>query len=294
MFNLYFAGSYSPAEDLMRELNCKRLFSQFNDRSGVKKWIEDWDKTGKRHIIFIDSGAYTARTKGIEIDLDKYIEYLNENKGRFEVIAPLDVIPNESKESQLDAPEKSWQNYLIMKERVIDSDKVIPAFHMGEDYKYLQQILDSNVEYMAMGGMAGRTAKARINWYEKCFRIIQQSKNPNIKIHAFGMTSLKLLETYPFYSADSTSWIMYAVTGNIFTDNGALYVGSDYNNPNHLKYQNKLVQDRIIGQCKEYGLDYNKLVEDYKERQKYNVFYLQNWADNYTFKGTKRYRRTLF
>ena len=68
MFNLYFAGSYSPVEDLMRELNCRRLFSQFNDRSGVKKWIEDWDKTGKEHTIFIDSGAYTARTKGVEID----------------------------------------------------------------------------------------------------------------------------------------------------------------------------------------------------------------------------------
>ena len=49
-----------------------------------------------------------------------------------------------------------------------------------------------------------------------------------------------------------------------------------------------------VYQGKEYGLDYNKLVEDYKERQKYNVFYLQNWANNYTFKGTKRYRRTLF
>lgn len=293
MFNLYFAGA-ATVDDLLQDLGCKRLFSQFNDKSSIKKWIEDWDRTGRHHTLFVDSGAYTARTKGVEINLDDYIKYLNDRKGRFEVIAPLDVIPNKSKESQLDAPEKSWKNYLIMKERVIDSDKVIPVFHMGEDFKYLQQILDSNVEYMAMGGMAGRTAKARINWYEKCFRIIQQSKNPNIKIHAFGMTSLKLLETYPFYSADSTSWIMCAVTGNIFTDNGTLYVGSDYNNPNHLKYQNKLVQDRIIGQCKEYGLDYNKLVEDYKERQKYNVLYLQNWANNYTFKGTKRYRRTLF
>ena len=136
MFNLYFAGA-ATVDDLLQDLGCKRLFSQFNDKSSIKKWIEDWDKTGRRHTLFVDSGAYTARTKGVEIDLDKYIEYLNENKGRFEVIAPLDVIPNESTESQLDAPEKSWQNYLIMKERVIDSDKVIPAFHMGEDYKYL-------------------------------------------------------------------------------------------------------------------------------------------------------------
>ena len=293
MFNLYFAGA-SSIDDLLQDLGCKRLFSQFNDKSGIKRWIEDWDKTGRAHTLFIDSGAYTAKTKGVEINLDDYIKYLNERKGRFAVIAPLDVIPDESKESQLSAPEKSWQNYLIMKERVIDSDKVIPAFHMGEDFSYLQRILDNGIEYMAMGGMVGSTTKDKINWYEKCFRIIQQSKNPNIKIHAFGMTSLKLLEIYPFYSADSTSWLRCGFTGSIFTNNGALYVGSDYNNPNHLKYQNKLVQDRIIGQCKEYGLDYSKLTEDYKEREKYNVFYLQNWANNYTFKGTKRYRRTLF
>ena len=293
MFNLYFAGA-ATVDDLLQDLGCKRLFSQFNDKSSIKRWIEDWDKTGRRHTLFVDSGAYTARTKGVEIDLDKYIEYLNENKGRFEVIAPLDVIPNESKESQLDAPEKSWQNYLIMKERVIDSDKVIPAFHLGEDFKYLQQILDSNVEYMAMGGMAGRTAKARIHWYEKCFRIIQQSKNPNIKIHAFGMTSLNLLETYPFYSADSTSWLLSASMGNLLTSNGTLYVGSDYNKPNHIKRYPVAVEEMIKAKCRYYSLEYDKLEEDYKEREKYNVCFFKEWADNYKFKGTKIYRRTLF
>ena len=293
MFNLYFAGA-ATVDDLLQDLGCKRLFSQFNDKSSIKRWIEDWDKTGRRHTLFVDSGAYTARTKGVEIDLDKYIEYLNENKGRFEVIAPLDVIPNESKESQLAAPEKSWQNYLIMKERVIDSDKVIPAFHLGEDFKYLQQILDSNAEYMAMGGMAGRTAKARIHWYEKCFRIIQQSKNPNIKIHAFGMTSLTLLETYPFYSADSTSWLLSASMGNLLTSNGTLYVGSDYNRPNNIKRYPVAVEEMIKAKCRYYSLEYDKLSEDYKEREKYNVCFFKEWADNYKFKGTKIYRRTLF
>ena len=210
------------------------------------------------------------------------------------MIAPLDVIPNESKESQLDAPEKSWQNYLIMKERVIDSDKVIPAFHLGEDFKYLQQILDSNTEYMAMGGMAGRTAKARIHWYEKCFRIIQQSKNPNIKIHAFGMTSLNLLETYPFYSADSTSWLLSASMGNLLTSNGTLYVGKDYNKPNHIRRYPVAVEEMIKAKCRYYSLEYDKLSEDYKEREKYNVCFFKEWADNYKFKGTKIYRRTLF
>lgn len=294
MFNLYFAGSYSPVEDVLQELKCKRLFSQFNDRTGLRRWMEDEDNTGRKHTLFVDSGAYTANTKGVVIDLDLYIAYLNDCKGRFEVIAPLDVIPDSTLESQLAAPKQSWENYLIMKERVIDGDHVIPAFHMGEDFMYLKQILDAGTEYMALGGMVGSTTKDKIAWYEKCFRIVRESDNKNIKIHAFGMTSLKLLEMYPFYSADSTSWLMTAAMGNVMTTKGTLYVGTDYTDTGHIKYQPAQVRQMFESLCKDYDVDIHTIEEDYREREKFNVHYLQQWANNYEFKGKTTHRRSLF
>ena len=43
-----------------------------------------------------------------------------------------------------------------------------------------------------------------------CFKMISESNNPHVKTHAFGMTSLKLLEQYPF-------------------TNGALYINKHIN-----------------------------------------------------------------
>ena len=44
--------------------------------------------------IFIDSGAYSAFTRGIKIDIDEYISFLNKYHSSFDLYASLDVIPN--------------------------------------------------------------------------------------------------------------------------------------------------------------------------------------------------------
>lgn len=279
---------------MIRGLNGKRLFSQYLDRSDIKKWIESSKDTGRRYTIFIDSGAYTAHTQGAEIKLDTYIDYLNAHQGYFQVIAPLDVIPDATTESKIQAPQKSWENYQTMKEKVKDSDNIIPVFHMGEDFKYLNMILNDDTKYMALGGQVGSSQKEKISWYEKCFQIIRKSRNPNIKIHAFGMTSIKLLEMYPFYSADSTSWLMCAANGSIMTKDGTIYVGNNFSDSKHINYMPAGVNDKIRAQCDRYGLQFDKLATDYKEREKFNLFYLQEWADNYTYKGKSTYRRSLF
>lgn len=54
------------------------------------------------------------------------------------------------------------------------------------------------------------------------FSIIKKSNNPNVKVHGFGMTSLSLLPQFSFASVDSTSWIITAANGNIFSDYGII------------------------------------------------------------------------
>ena len=88
-----------------------------------------------------------------------------------------------------------------MRERVKQPNKLLPVFHIGEDFKYLNNmcnaILDGkHIPYIALGGTVGLDRKTKDTWYNTAFRVIKQSKNPNVKVHAFGMTSLDILEKY--------------------------------------------------------------------------------------------------
>ena len=188
-----------------------------------------------------------------------------------------------------------------MRERVKQPNKLLPVFHIGEDFKYLNNmcnaILDGkHIPYIALGGTVGLDRKTKDTWYNTAFRVIKQSKNPNVKVHAFGMTSLDILEKYPFTSADSTSWLMTAANGNIHTRFGIVnVVEGGKNKPNHISKlsleANELIQKDLWNNSE---LSIEQCAEDYSNRWIANIDYLYNWADNYQYKGNDRYQKRLF
>lgn len=163
--------------------------------------------------IMIDSGAYTAWTKDINLDVDSYINWINKWNKYVTTFGQVDVIPPKKATRQEidDCCKKTWNNYLYMKDRMISPEKLLYTFHYGEDFKWLKQALeyrDSNgnpIEYMAIGGLVGRSSKQRTNFLDRCFEIIKHSSNSNIKVHGFGVSSEKLWNKYPFESCDSFS-----------------------------------------------------------------------------------------
>lgn len=100
------------------------------------------------------------------------------------------------------------------------------------------------------------------------------------------MTSLKLLESFPFTSADSTSWIMTGANGSIMSPFGVVYVsGNDTSSPNHIHN----INERSLVTFKKYlqsiNTDIETLSVSYKERMLANLKYLKNWAYNEVFEG---------
>ena len=89
-----------------------------------------------------------------------------------------------------------------------------------------------HIPYIGVSPANDRSTKEKNEWFEIVFRMIGQSSNPNVKTHAFGMTSLPVLERYPFTSADSTSWIMTGANGGIMTPNGTVVI-SEKQKDNH-------------------------------------------------------------
>ena len=138
--------------------------------------------------LFMDSGAFSAYNSNVNINLNYYSLYLKSLN--IKNYAALDVIGN---------PEKSYNNSFIMKQQGLIP---IPAFHIGEELKYLIQII-KEYDYIALGGMvmAGNIE----NWLDGVFKIILEKK-PSLKVHGFGLTDQILVEKYPWYSIDSSSF----------------------------------------------------------------------------------------
>lgn len=227
------------AEFLCGKPNACVLLSQLNDRTHISKWIEKNQDCEHKVKLFIDSGAFTSWTKGITIDIDEYISYLNSITDDVTCYASLDVIPGKSGKSTLPTPQeskeasdKSWENYLYMRKRVKHPDKLLYTFHIGEDYQYLKNALEysdefGKVGYLGLGGVVGKTEEDIVEFLDKCFEIIQQSSNPNVRTHTFGMTRFRTLKQFPIYSTDSTAYIQKGAFGTIMLGNTVLPISSN-------------------------------------------------------------------
>lgn len=157
--------------------------------------------------VFLDSGAFSAWSKNIQIDINEYIQFIKKHQSFLSHYANLDVIGD---------PVATWENQKKMEEEGLSP---MPCFHFGEDIKYLTKYyLTGKYKYIALGGMVGNHSGVLIEWLDNLFSnyLCDKQGSPIIKVHGFGMTSFKLMLRYPWYSVDSTSWVLCGGMGGIY------------------------------------------------------------------------------
>lgn len=281
MFDLYFAGVTS--DDCGVE---KYLYSQYNDRPTIRKLYETLKKPVTK--LFLDSGAYTAFTKNVSIDIDEYIDYVNSNIDAITVCAPVDVIPKGVEDSRI-AAEQSWNNFLYMRKRIIIPGKLIAVYHQAEPIENLHKILDysdeyGKITYMGIGALANtRDKDTRMRFIESCFYEIMKQRS-DIKVHGFGMTDLSLLELFPFYSADSTTWRMAAIMGEIITKWGRIVISDRRKGDSIYAVKSEVTFDILNQYVRGFGYDLCELANDAEKRARFNIAYLMQWEKNYVCK----------
>jgi hypothetical protein len=155
--------------------------------------------------LFLDSGAYSAFTKGVTIDIKEYCDFIKANKKYLEVYANLDEIGD---------PEGTRDNQKAMERQGL---RPMPCFHYGEDVKYLHEYMEQ-YDYIALGGMVPIATRDLQPWLDSIFgeHICGPDGMPKVRVHGFGMTSLRLMIRYPWFSVDSTSWLMSSRMGSIY------------------------------------------------------------------------------
>lgn len=270
---IYYAGSAKLAvDDWLQKQKLPRLMSQLNDRNLIPRWVEYQRNINPDAFIFIDSGAYSAYTKGAVVDTEAYLDWLNEYGDAFTVFAQVDFIPGKSNQETdpdiyLKAPGISWENYLYMRSKLRPElrDKLLYVWHQGEDFKWLVNALDwrdpqtgDRIKYLGISPHTEVTSANRLKFCKETYRIIRASSNPEVKTHLFGMTALHLLKYVPATSVDSTTWLQTAIHGQILLHKGgklAPVVVSErtLHLDNHFIYQAPQIQNEIVKQIEALG-----------------------------------------
>lgn len=199
---LFLAGHSATKETESARKEHEQHLTTFADRQEVANLLATVIDKKKLPRILIDSGAFTAFTTGKKIRLEEYVEWCLEFKQKWEPLVRslhffnLDVIGDE---------EKSDENLAKCERMGLNP---IPVFTYQGDVKFLKKYLD--YPYLSFGGLVGKTTKRQTEWLDYCFKFVSEYRRKNgrlPKIHLLGVTKQPLLERYPVYSCDSSSWV---------------------------------------------------------------------------------------
>ncbi len=161
-----------------------------------------------KRTIFLDSGAFSAFTKGATIELEDYSRFVIKNRDLFHVVANLDDLHKNE--------QKTWDNQKEL-ERMMPGVNILPTFHTREDPKWLKRYVDE-YEYIAIGGMVAESKQWLRVWLDDIWDkyLTDGAGRARVKVHGFGMTNFDIANRYPWFSVDSTGWVLAGRYGLIF------------------------------------------------------------------------------
>lgn len=237
---------------------------------GQQRYVDEMRRDGAK--VFLDSGAFSAHTLGVVVDLPVYCDYIKRNQDLWRVedgdvmVSVLDGIGDAL---------QTYRNQLWMESLGV---RPLPCFHFGEDPRYLDWYV-KNYQYITIGGMVGKSSDQLATWLDRIWErhLIDGSGRPLCKVHAFGITAIPIMKRYPWFSCDSSSWIQAASFGSIYTPKwGPISVSekspSRHDAGRHLNTFTEVEREEVIRVLAEQGYDAERLATVYQSRAAYNLF----------------------
>lgn len=244
--------------------------------------LESWHYVGKQRFvdamradnakIFLDSGAFSAYTLGIELSVEEYCNYIKTNS---DILRVEDGVVMASVLDGIGDPLQTWRNQQEMEMRGV---RPLPCFHAGEDERYLEHYVQ-NYEYITLGGMVGSSTKSLMVWLDRVWDkfLTDGAGRPRCKVHGFGITSIPLMERYPWFSCDSSSWVQATAFGAIVTPQfGSMNVSekspSRHDWGQHISTLTPIEQDAVYQTLEQAGFTYERLSTVYQSRAAFNIW----------------------
>lgn len=306
--NIFMAAVYSNGYKMGQNRFTKLTEREQFVVKNIPHILESWHYVGKQKFvdqmradgakIFLDSGAFSAWTLGVKLSVSEYCDYIKRN---IDILRVEDGIVMASVLDGIGDPLQTYRNQLEMCENGV---RALPCFHAGEDERYLEYYIQ-NYEYITLGGMVGSSTKQLTIWLDRMWNkyLTDGSGRARIKVHGFGITSVPLMERYPWHSCDSSSWIQSAAFGNIITPNYskstlAFSISVSEKSPSrheagqHISTLTQVEQDYVLQCLERDGFTYERLSTVYESRAAYNIWAfgvintLINAAHSEKFKAT--------
>lgn len=139
--------------------------------------------------LMLDSGAFTVWKTGGTIDMSTLIEAGRHD--RWNVVVALDVIGD---------AEASVRNAEVMSLE-LGVEKVMPVFHFGEPWSALEAYKERGYHMIGLSCRFGEPVTESYAWTQQCF-----ARAWPHRFHSFGWVQERYLHTFPFWSADTSSW----------------------------------------------------------------------------------------
>lgn len=286
--HIYMAAVYTNS--YMPGMN---RYVKLNDREreiveSLPHILESWHYVGKQSYVdhmrsngakvFLDSGAFSAYTLGATLSVAEYCEYIQRN---LDIIRVEDGSVMASVLDGIGDPLQTYRNQLEMEARGV---RPLPCFHAGEDERYLEWYIQ-NYEYITLGGMVGSSTQQLMVWLDRIWDryLTDGSGRARVKVHGFGITAVPIMERYPWYSCDSSSWIQSAAFGGIILpgysqNNLAMPINVSEKSPSrhdpgqHVSTLTQIEQDFVLQKLEENGFTYERLSQIYESRAAWNLW----------------------
>ena len=230
--NLYIAGlftaSFQPGKNAFdTNLNDIEKMAVGSVDNYLESYHYIHKDTYRDHIrnlgrkVFLDSGAFSAFSLGVKVDLPAYCRWIHENA---DIIRNEDGVVMASVLDGIGDPLLTWQNQQAMEQL---GATPLPCFHWGEDERYLEWYV-SRYPYITLGGLVPISKPQQKEWLDRIWDkyLTDGSGRPRLKVHGFGLTTVDLMDRYPWWSVDSSSWVQIGAHGNVLLDGKTYAVSS--------------------------------------------------------------------
>ncbi len=241
-----------------------------------QRYVDDMRRTGAK--VFLDSGAFSAwmqakkKNQKLHLNVKKYCDYITENA---DIIRVEDGAVMASVLDCVGDPLGTYRNQLEMEAYGV---RALPCFHFGEDDHYLEYYV-ANYSYITLGGMVGKTQGQLNQWLDRIFDkfICDKSGRPRLKVHGFGLTSIPMMENFPWYSCDSSSWIQYAVYGHLYHPRRGLITVSEKSPRRHDAWMHLETMPPVVTEAAkklltDAGFDVDRIKSIYEARAAFNMW----------------------
>lgn len=254
----------------------------------------------------LDSGAFTAFTKGHKVELDDliatYDDTMRKLNPKIQVwLINLDVIPGSfgavATPTQVDeALDRSDKNFKVLKKRY--GARVLPVFHQTEPNSRLKAVVDMN-DFVAMGFRQDFAEEHRIRCAEES---LEYAHSKGVLVHGLATTGYKMLSRAPFDTVDSATWLYIAAMGGIsyVSEQGTLdSIAVSQESPQqrtlraHYRTLPHEEQAFILKRITEAGTNLTEVESDLSYRILFNAHQMREWLKNFK-RPTIRREQGLF